>query len=483
MNAVVRRPWLLLAGFTLGFVVLWGSALFTPFWGDDYVFLTDAHAAREAGAPFLQAFWPQAPYKFWRPLSQETYWRLIEQLWGGHALAAHAANLLWHLLSCGAVAALAHTLAVQIGLHQPRLLALLAASAYGLHGLHVLPVHWVAATNSAMLITWVALGWTLWGRLGALPVGPTVNRWRAVLLVAGVLVLQALALVSKESAILWPALALLLSRFAAPNATPNSLLNRWQWVAWALCVGLCLLWWVLRQRFTAQVESNYAMTLGSNLFVNAAAMAAWLMNVPREAVRWLMLGDLVRGAVWCALVLVPMGLGLGLLWRAAVVQLGARRLAWCLAFVLVASAPYLLLAQQSYAYYAAMALVLPAFVFAAAAAASRTLLPACALFFLASVVNVKGSEWAEQPALLARARWAEANLARLASEPVHTPVLVQVRDPQQFYAIGTAGLAWRLNVPPNQVRVAAQCAPEVGHWLHQDEQGHLVWKTCDGRKP
>lgn len=478
MTAWLQRPWCFPLCVALGFVVLWAPALFTPFWGDDYVFLMEARAAREAGLPLLYAFWPDTTYKFWRPLSQETYWRLIEQFLDGHAVAAHAVTLLWHLLSCWAVATLAHTLAVLMAWRRPMWLAVLAAGVYGLHGLHLLPVHWVAATNSAMLITWMTLGWSLWLRLSHSPGQPVMGSTHALATVAGVLVLQALALCSKESAILWPVLALVLGWFVAPGRLPG----RWQWVAWGLCVGLCLVWWVLRQRFTAQVEANYVLTMGSNVLVNATAMLAWLMNVPREAIRLLMAGDVALGALWCAMVLLPMGGAMALVAQGAWASMGGHRLAACVVFAAVACSPYLLLAQQSYEYYAALAWVLPSMVFAVGAWSSSAPVSACILFFLASLVSVKGSEWVGQPTLLARAHWAEADLVRLSKGPVQAPVWVEVRDRQQFYAVGTAGLAWRFKLPANQVHVTAQCENEVGHGLRQDAKGHLVWQSCGGRE-
>jgi hypothetical protein len=72
---------------------IWLPALGTPFWGDDYVFLYNAHAANLGGEPWWSAFWPDTPYKFWRPLSQETWWRLVDVWLSADPYRVHAANL------------------------------------------------------------------------------------------------------------------------------------------------------------------------------------------------------------------------------------------------------------------------------------------------------------------------------------------------------------------------------------------------------
>ncbi len=80
----------LLAASTL---VMWWPALDTPFWGDDYGFLHAAHATNAAGAPWWSDFWPASPPRFWRPLSQEGYWRWVDAVLGGDAHAAHGVHL------------------------------------------------------------------------------------------------------------------------------------------------------------------------------------------------------------------------------------------------------------------------------------------------------------------------------------------------------------------------------------------------------
>lgn len=48
---------------------IWIPAIWTPFWGDDYVYLYGARLANQAGQSWWQTFWPTQPLQFWRPLS------------------------------------------------------------------------------------------------------------------------------------------------------------------------------------------------------------------------------------------------------------------------------------------------------------------------------------------------------------------------------------------------------------------------------
>lgn len=74
--------WMAVAALALSTLLMWLPARHTPFWGDDYVFLLKAHAANLSTAPWWSDFWPQTPVRFWRPLSQEGYWRLMDVLFG-----------------------------------------------------------------------------------------------------------------------------------------------------------------------------------------------------------------------------------------------------------------------------------------------------------------------------------------------------------------------------------------------------------------
>src|SRR5690606_17775567 len=151
--------------------LLWLPAAWTPFWGDDYHYLSGAHLANEAGTPWLPTFWPEQPLYLWRPQAQ-------------HALAAIAVGLL------------ARTLARACAWRDAGTIAALAAMLYGVLALHLLPVHWVAAANSPLLVLFSALAMAAW-----LAAGQAAGARQALLAVATPPLL-ALALLSKESAVL-----------------------------------------------------------------------------------------------------------------------------------------------------------------------------------------------------------------------------------------------------------------------------------------
>ena len=211
MNHPARNaslPWIAVALLTASALLMWWPALRTPFWGDDYVFLHAAHATNAAGAPWWSDFWPSSPPRFWRPLSQEGYWRWIDAVLGGSAHAAHVVSLVLHALATVGVALFAFRLARACRWANAGRIAALAAAAYGALTMHLLPVHWAAAANNAMLTLFTTLLLAAWvsARDNA------THRLRPLLL-ASLPVWLALALLSKESAALAPALMLVVAAF------------------------------------------------------------------------------------------------------------------------------------------------------------------------------------------------------------------------------------------------------------------------------
>jgi hypothetical protein len=458
-------PWIAVALLAASALLMWWPALQTPFWGDDYVFLHVAHATNAAGAPWWSDFWPSSPPRFWRPLSQEGYWRWVDATLGGSAHAAHVVSLVLHLLATLGVALFAFRLARACRWSHAGRIAALAGAVYGALTMHLLPVHWAAAANNAMLTLFTTLLLAAWvsardDAAGAL----------RPLLLASLPVWLALALLSKESAALTPALMLVVAGFVAVRR-----LDRGELVAWLACVAVVAIWLSLRARFTANTDASYDLSLGSNVLRNAASFVAWLLNVPREAMRMAVAGDRMHGLAWIAATALPMLVAWALAgWR------GRRlltRMQWLgvAAFAGLAYAPYFLFAWNSYEYYAAIAVILPVIVLARCVTADGAALVVAALVAVSSWIGVEGTRRLDHPGLIGRAHWAEATLQALEQKPVATPLHVSVADEQRFYAIGQMGLAWRLGIAPEQIVVAREC-PSSGTCLIIDGEGRWRWR-------
>lgn len=463
-HAGVSRPdRLALAILLAAMGLLWLPAAWTPFWGDDYLYLSGARLANAAGAPWIATFWPEQPLYFWRPLSQEAWWRVVDGVLGGDVRLAHAALLLFHALAAASVGLLARVLAQACAWTGAGAIAALAAMLYGVLALHLLPVHWVAAANSPLVVLFSSLAMSAW-----LALGQAAGARHAWLAMATPLLL-ALALLSKESAILTPVLMLVLSIFAGRRPGPSQVL------AWLACLAVAAVWLALRTRATGAPAPEYAYAFGTNLARNAVSACAWLLNVPREALRMLATGAPATGAAWTAAAAVPMLLGLGLAVRGGRLRLTPRQ--WLLLPVAVgiAYAPYLPLQWNSYAYYAAVAAIVPAIALARLLAGRRVAPVVAVLLALSSAVAVEGTRRLDHPGLLGRARWAESTLRELERLSPRPPLSVVVADEQRFYAIGGAGLAWRLGLAPAQVRLVGAC-PQAGTCLqiHADGRWQLA---------
>ena len=424
--------------------LLWLPALWTPFWGDDYFYLHGARAANEAGQPWLQTFWPEHPMKFWRPLSQEAFWRVVEGALGADALLAHGVNLVLHLSAAACVGVFGHALARACVWEQPRAVALLSFSFYVVLALGLLPVHWVAAANSPILVALTALILAAW--VSAAQASGAAR----IALLAAMPALLAAALLSKESAVLTPLLMLATSLFA--GARPR----RGEVVAWLACLVLALAWLALRRQVTENDAAQYELVFGAGMLRNAASLGAWLLNVPREALRMIATGELLAGAAWAAAVALPV-MAAWLLALRGGGRLEPRQWGVLVLFVGLAYAPYFPLAWNSYAYYAAVAAILPTVALARCLQGRGVAVVAAVLVGASSLVAVEGTRRLDHPGLIGRAHWAEATLRELERSPPAAPLSVQVEDGQRFYAIGANGLAWRLGLKPEEVRMVDAC--------------------------
>lgn len=438
--------WIAIAILLVFAAVVWLPALDTPFWGDDYVFLQGARAANLAGEPWWSAFWPEVTFKFWRPLSQETWWRFVDAWLGADAYRAHLANLTLLALAAGAVGLLALALARVCAWPQPLATSVLGGAIYGTLALHLLPIHWAAAANNSMLVVFTSLALAAW------VAARQTSGLRRTLLLSAILPLLAAALLCKESAVLIPLLMVVLTVFTGKHA-----IARAEILVWIACLGLVALWWLLRARFTADTDAQYDLILGTNLIRNGLSLVAWLLNVPREAPRMVATDEMGLGLLWAAVTAIPMVA----VWIIALTRRHARLDArhWILTvlFCVLAYAPYFPLAWNSYAYYAAIAAILPAIVLARSLAGRRGAVVAGVLIGLSSWFAVAGTRWLDHPGLIGRADWAEATFQSLAHASFGPSLCVQANDRQRFYAIGAAGLAWRLGLHPESVHLVDTC--------------------------
>lgn len=454
--------------------LLWLPALSTPFWGDDYHFLQEALASRLRGEAWWIPFWPDVRYQFWRPLGHETYWRFVEGVLGADARAAHLTNLVLFVLVCFGVGLLGASLAWVSRWERPLIGGALAAGIYAVSAVHFTPLHWTSSGDSLMIVLWTSLALAAWVR------APMHRPAVRALLCAAIPIVQVLALYSKESAVLIPLLMLCVSAFAWGRVRPGLA----EAAVWLACVMLILVWLAFRGRFVLPAVPEYELEFGTNVLRNGAALLAWCLNVPREALRMLIVGPRVEGAIWALAAALPMTAFLYIS-GSALVRLPVRQAAAVGLFVVLGYAPYYLLAWQSYEYYAQVAIILPAILLARGLMLSRHAPVAACLFALSSYIAVEGSRSVGYPGLIGRARSAEEQLSDLAvrealAQAGHDgaePYVVQVANLHEFYAIGKSGLAWRLALAQDEVAVVEGCNEEIDG-LFEFRGGRATYIEC-----
>ncbi|MGN2243424.1 hypothetical protein ACFWZU_07955 [Frateuria sp. GZRR33] len=444
-------------------LLMWLPALRTPFWGDDYLYIYAAHAANASPAPWWSDFAPTALPRFWRPLSQEGYWRLIDGVFHDSPLATHMVSLALHLLASAGVFLLALAIARACRWAMARSTAALAGVIYAGLGMHLLPVHWAAAANNSLLTLFTTLCLAAWvGASGAVGL-------RRFLLLASMPLTLALALLSKESAALTVVLMAVLRLF-----TGQLRVRTGEVVAVLACTAVTAIWLLLRAHFTTQVDAAYELTFGRNVVRNAVAFAGWMAGVPREAVRMAATGDRWRALAWIALAALPMLVAATVACRQGGSLLRMRQWLSIVLFAGIAYGPYFLLAWNSYPYYAAIAAILPAIVLAHCSVAGPRVWVILSLLALSSWSAVEVTRQLDHPALIGRARWGERLLRDLERRKVEPPLWVAVRDAHRFYAVGQYGLAWRLHLPVDGIHLAGQCPAAASQCLRIDDDG--AWR-------
>jgi hypothetical protein len=355
--------------------------------------------------------------------------------------------------------------------------AAIAALLYAAQGAHGLTVAWASAANSLMANALVGLAvgaWlAAWQRRGP-------HAWA---LSTAALTAFALALLCREIGVVAPALALLLTAPQWARVTLPRLAIVRDLAGAAIVAGV---WWLLRSAHVVDEEQAYALAVGGNVPTNAFALAMFALNVPREALRFLIEQPTLPIIAWALTCAGLQAASLLLLWRA--VPAPRRHGAVWGAVAIVGCSPYLLLSGQSYPYYIGVGLLAVA-VLAAAGTTSRGWKPALACALLSSALANGGEQRLPQPALYARAIWAEQSLKQLnalaRAHPEHFAgrLIVEVEDERDFYAIGQWGVAVRTGMPAESVFVDYPCEPGANAVRFQRDAPPRLFRCPDPALP
>ncbi|WP_039913955.1 hypothetical protein [Cellvibrio mixtus] len=457
-------------GLFVGFaILLWLPSLFIPWWGDDYFFLNQARESHLNNNSWWLPFITPSETGFWRPLSMDTGWRVVEELLHGNLLYAHLFSWLLCLFSAAAVAGFVYQIAVIMRWQNPIMHAVIVTTMHAVHVASYLPLHWVSAMNSPVLVFFLCVTLTVW------IVVPTLHGWQRLLGLVCLPLLQLLSLFSKEVAILIPLLVVIMAIFLQGKQQ----FRAGEIIIWLVCVVICLVWLYFYQEFTPNRHSAYGITAGKNLIINSFSFLAWLFNIPREALRMIVLEQRLLGVVWAIACFIPLCILYWISVRALKPEL--KWIQWCaaLAFIVVAYGPYFVLANQAYEYYAAVAVIFPLLLITHALIKSNQLEVGLILIGISSLAAIQGTRSVDYPAIIGRAYWAEQQIQWIKSQPIELPLVVTVTNEHQFAAIGVMGLSWRLGVPIDQIVLGGQCVSNVKKRLVQNPAGDFEWKICE----
>jgi hypothetical protein len=453
--------------FIVAISILWLPAIFTPFWGDDYYFLMQAKEARLSGQSWIQPFFSESSTGFWRPLSMDFPWRIIERFLDGDPKYAHLFSLSIWLISLCALAYFAHCLSMALSWPDTSKFVLMAILIYSSSAIHILVLHWVSAINSSFLVIFSSLTLALWIKTLLVDKQSYLNSFLVLISLLG-------ALFCKESAIMLPFLMMCVTTFIRLNWRSN----RQAIYTFLFSILICLVWFYFFRQFTHSRHSSYELTAGINVIENGIALIAWMSNIPREAFRLILNGDMVSGSIWITAVALPAFIFFGIALIDARNRFNSVQMISIIFFVAFAYAPYLLLSKQSYEYYAAVAFILPAIFLAMCLVHSRLAYLAFLLFLTSSFISVQGSRMVDYPGLISRANWGEKQLQMLETLSIHTPLVVEVTNPHQFYAVGVKGLAWRLQLSESEIQIIDYCTQPSQMVLRLDPQGDYSWQAC-----
>jgi hypothetical protein len=308
----------------------YGDAVGTFFFVDDFWLMRDAaDIDRGSGWPFVEVFRPtNAGFLLYRPLSAAGYFYVLRQLFGVDASAYHAAHLVLFALNACLVAAIVRSLTASWGW------ALAGGLFYAAAPGHTLAVYHVAVSVMNVPATVVFLMLLWWLR--------APERWRA----PGAALLQVVALLCGEHAVVTPLLLAWLIPFGPPRASVKARVRSVLPVAAVTALYVAAkLGYFLHHGWPS---GGYAMT---------ADPATWLGNLGRFAV---VTANLPALRITNATTRLAVGIAVAAALPALILLAYRRGGAWTLAatglgFFVTALLPVLALADHFYGYHIGIA--------------------------------------------------------------------------------------------------------------------------------
>jgi len=432
------------------FLVLWSPVFWVPFWQDDYFFLLSTREAIQAGKPWFSALFPDSLSCFWRPLSTGIYWRFIEQVLCENIWAAHALNIILALMASACVGWLTATF---LSIHCPETDAtyggLVAGFLYGIHGSRFLSIAWISGSQELFMILFCALTLRYW------LIAATTTGRRGNLAGATVILCTVLALLSKETAVVLPALELLLVAWIWPKHKPT----RRTWLLGMCSIALIGMWWLVHQRFVLPPPPPYQMKLGINVPRNTVSLVLFSLNMPREAIRFVLVEHSIWAGIWGLVCLGTQVAGCVLLFYGSTAIVRRRDFCMLALIAIVGLAPHLFLAWNCYEYYTSIALISYVILAGMTARATRRVYGALMIIVMSSVIYIAGNLSLDYPALVARACWVQRQLQIVKSlhdanpEAFQGTIYLKVENDHKFQGFGVCGLAYILNLRAENVVV------------------------------
>lgn len=243
-------------------------------WDDDYLIVGNpaVHGFEQAAAWFAQPWSAGSTLGsgreqnalYWRPLAQASY-ALDWVLGGGRPWTFHLTNDLLHALASVMVALLAAALArradPQGSPRRPALAAALAGVAFAVHPVHSEAVNLATYRTTLLADLSVLAGLVLWARACLAPAGPGLRAG------AGAAALLAVGVMSKESALMLPALLVLVEwALGAPLLSARALRRRA--IPYLPVAAVAVLYLVVHARVTGPPKLDY--------FVAASRWEVWV---------------------------------------------------------------------------------------------------------------------------------------------------------------------------------------------------------------
>ncbi|CAN5516226.1 hypothetical protein BH09SUM1_BH09SUM1_20830 [soil metagenome] len=431
--------------------------LATPFWQEDYGFLSDAQGSASVGRTLLQEFIPAWKSTFWRPLSVNLYWRFVNATVGYDPVFCHGLNLLVHFLAVACVGWFAASVAGALAPGgEARRAAFWGSLLYGTHSAFSLAVGWASGMPELLNLLFCAVSLRGWVML--LCANTRRGRmWGTVMCLGGL----GVALLCKEGAAVLPGLFGVVWWVIPGDGSDGRIGRRaGAGACWATAGAMVAIWFLIRAQLVEPQtgDSVYAMRVGGNVFRNGAALGLYALNVSREVLRNVSEGRWNGGMIaWGALCAALQSVALVLL--ALRVTTPVRKRLWLLAaFAIVACGPYFLLSWNSYSYYTLLGLFAYALL-VALAASTGTIRTIGALAIASSALSVGVECFLPYPAPMARAHWANESLEtimtstrRLGLRSNADYLLIDIPDVSRLNAIGNkTGISIRFPMPLNHI--------------------------------